>query len=151
MRVVVRISKSRMTAFAASGEKFRACEQAAGHGAPHIPPFCEVLHGSGEPLEDARHLLLVVGSERGGPHVAQRADLQKVGAHGFVVWCLEDGDHVIGSDSPIGLLQLHPMLLGDLAAVVGPLGGLLDVPYALVGPVEQDHVGRHTISSSFFL
>jgi hypothetical protein len=72
-----------------------------------------------------------------------------VGAHGFVVRCLEGGDHVVGSDGPVSLLQLQPVLLGELAAVVGAPDGLLDVPYALVGSVEQDHVGRHTISSSF--
>src|SRR5215211_719577 len=67
------------------------------------------------------------------------------------VRCLEDGDHVVGSHGPIGLLQLQPVFLGDLAAVVGPLGGLLDVSYSLVRKVDQDHVGGHTIpSSSFF-
>src|SRR5215216_2656703 len=107
------------------------------------------MNGSAESPEYPRNLLLIVRPERGGSHVAQRSDLQKVGAHGFVVWCLEDGDHVVGSDGPVGLLQLHPMFLGDLAAMVVPLGGLLDVPYALVGPVDQGHVGRHTIPSSF--
>lgn len=37
------------------------------------------LKGSAKPLEYPRRLVLVVGSERGGSHVAQRADLQKVG------------------------------------------------------------------------
>jgi hypothetical protein len=32
-----------------------------------------------------------------------------VGAHGFLVRCLEDGDHVVGSHGPIGLLQLQPV------------------------------------------
>src|ERR687898_3541381 len=109
------------------------------------------LDGSADPLEDGRHLLLVVGSERGGSYGAHRAaDLEEVGAHGFVVRRLEDGDHVVGSHGPIGLLQLQPVFLGDLAAVVGPLGGLLDVPYALVRKVDQDHVGGHTIPSSSF-
>src|ERR671911_3125349 len=107
------------------------------------------LDGSADPLEDARHLSLVVGSERGGSYGAHSAaDLQEVGAQGFVVRCLEDGDHVVGSHRPVSPLQLKPVLLGDLAAVDGALGGLLDVPYALVGKVDQDHVGGHTIPSS---
>src|SRR5215204_5512731 len=113
--------------------------------------YSRKLDGSADPLEDARHLLLVVGSERGGSYGAHRAaDLQEVGAHGFVVRCLEDGDHVVGSHGPIGLLQLQPVFVSELAAMVKALGGLLDVPYALVGPVDQDHVGSHTVSSSSF-
>src|SRR3712207_9209135 len=90
---------------------------------------------------------LVVGSQRGGPHVARRADLQQVGAHGFVVGGCEDGYHVVGPDGPVGLLELQPMLLGEIGAAVGPLDGLLDVPYALLGPVDQDHVGGHMAST----
>src|SRR3712207_7502606 len=59
---------------------------------------------------------LVVGSQRGGPHVARRADLQQVGAHGFVVGGCEDGYHVVGPDGPVGLLELQPMLLGEIGA-----------------------------------
>jgi hypothetical protein len=39
------------------------------------------------------------------------------------------------------------MLLGDLAAVVGALDGVLDVLYALVGLIHQDHVTGHVPSS----
>jgi len=72
---------------------------------------------------------------------------QEVGAHGFVVGCLEDGDHIVGTDGPVGLVQLQPVLVGELTAAVGTLEGLLDVPYALLGPVHQDHVAGHMPSS----
>src|ERR687897_3760167 len=74
------------------------------------------MNGSAESPEYPRHLLLIVRPERGGSPVAQRADLQEVGAQVFVVRCLEDGDHVVGSYRPVSLLQLQPMLLGDLPA-----------------------------------
>src|ERR671913_2421845 len=106
------------------------------------------MNGLAESPEYPRHLFLIVRPERGGSHVAQRADLQEVGAQGFVVRCLEDGDHVVGSYRPVGLLQLQPMLLGNLTAVVGTLGGVLDVPYALVGPIHQNHVTGHVPSAS---
>src|SRR5215218_3433982 len=102
---------------------------------------------SGEPLENPRHLFFVVRPKRGGTYVAKRADLQKVGAKGFVVRRLEDGDHVVGTDGPVRLLQRQPMLLGYLAAAVGTLEGLLDVSDTLLGPVHQDHIAGHLSSS----
>src|SRR5918993_4400992 len=101
------------------------------------------MNGLAESPEYPRHLFLIVRPECGGSHVTQRTYLQEVGAQGFVVRCLEDGDHVVGSYCPISLLQLQAMFLGDLTAVVGTLLGLLDVPYALVGPVYEDHVAGH--------
>src|ERR671913_371454 len=105
------------------------------------------MNGLAESPEYPRHLFLVVRPERGGSHVAKRADVQKVGAQGFVVRCLEDGDHVVGTDGPVGLLQLQPVLRGELAAAVGTLEGLLDVSDTLLGPVHQDHIAGHTSSS----
>ena len=79
------------------------------------------MNGLAESPEYPRHLFFVVGPERGGSHVAKRADLQKVGAKGFVVRRLENGDHVVGTDGLVRLLQLQPMLLGYLASTVGTL------------------------------
>src|SRR5215207_1368971 len=70
-----------------------------------------------------------------------------MGAHGFVVRGCEDGNHVVGTDGPVCLLELQPVLLGEIGTAVGPLYGLPDVPNALVGPVHQNHVGGHLLSS----
>src|SRR5215208_1768931 len=70
-----------------------------------------------------------------------------MGAHGFVVRGCVDGDHVVGSDGPVCLLEVQPVLLGEMGTAVGPLYGLPDVPYALLGPVHKDHVCGHLPSS----
>src|ERR671913_477788 len=77
------------------------------------------MNGLAESPEYPRHLFLIVRPERGGSHVAQRADLQEVGARGFSLRCLEAGDRVVGSYRPIGLPHLQPLLPGQLPAVVG--------------------------------
>jgi hypothetical protein len=38
--MMVKMAMTIAPAFASSGSKFRACEQVAGHGGPHLPPFC---------------------------------------------------------------------------------------------------------------
>src|SRR5215210_8550979 len=70
-----------------------------------------------------------------------------MGAHGFVVGRRKDGDLIIRSDGPVGLFDFHPVLLCDFGTRIGSLDGLFDAPYAMVSPVDQNHVCGHVVSS----
>ena len=58
-----------------------------------------------ESLDDPRHLFAVVGTKRGGPQVASRAQFEQHGGEALVVWGLEYRDEVVRPHGPIDLLD----------------------------------------------
>src|SRR5215213_5585845 len=116
-------------------------------GAVSVPgPEDAVL--AAKPLDNTPHLLAVVGAKRDGSNGShRRCDLQQMGADSFVVRCLEDNYHVVGTYRPVGLLQLHPVLLGNLGTTVGSGDSITYVFDALVGVVHQTDISGHTACS----
>src|SRR5215212_8397155 len=74
-----------------------------------------------------------------------------MGADSFVVRCLKDNYHVVGTDGPVGLLQLHPVFLGNLGTTVGSGDGIRYVFDALVGVVDQTDISGHRACAPFLL
>src|SRR5215208_6278180 len=72
-----------------------------------------------------------------------------MGADGLVVRCLKDNYHVVGTYRPVGLLQLHPVLLGHIGTTVGSGDGIPYVFDALVGVVDQTDVSGHRACAPF--
>jgi hypothetical protein len=90
-------------------------------------PGPEDAVSAAKPLDNTLHLFAVEGTKRDGPNGShRRCDLQEMGADSLVVRCLEDNYHVVGTDGPVGLLQLHPVLVGNIGTTVGSGDG---IPY----------------------
>src|SRR5215212_4074162 len=103
-----------------------------------------------KPLDNTPHLFAVKGAKRDGSNGShRRCDLQQMGANSFVVRCLEDNYHVVGTYRPVGLLQLHPVLLGNLGTTVGSGDGIRYVFDALVGVVHQTDISGHRACAPF--
>src|SRR5215218_784340 len=116
-------------------------------GAVSVPGPLDAVSAA-KPLDNTPHLFAVVGAKRDGPNGShRRCDLQQMGADSFVVRCLKDNYHVVGTDGPVGLLQLHPVLLGHIGTTVGSGDGIPYVFDALVGVVHQTDISGHRASS----
>src|SRR5215208_6099450 len=60
-------------------------------------PGPEDAVSAAKPLDNTPHLFAVKGAKRDGPNGShRRCDLQKMGADGLLVRCLEDNYHVVG-------------------------------------------------------
>src|SRR5215218_5617642 len=129
-----------------SSRKFRGMKRA---GAVSVPGPQDAVSAA-KPLDNTPHLFAVVGAKRDGPNGShRRCDLQQMGADGLVVRCLEDNYHVVGTDGPVGLLQLHPVLVGHIGTTVGSGDGIPYVFDALVGVVHQTDVSGHRACAPF--
>src|SRR5918997_4643259 len=111
-------------------------------------PGPEDTVSAAKPLDNIPHLFAVEGAKRDGLNGShRRCDLQEMGADSFVIRCLEDDYHVVGSDGPVGLLQLHPVFVGNIGTTVGSGDGVRYVFDALVGVVHQTDVSGHRACS----
>src|SRR5215218_10903115 len=120
-------------------------------GAVSVPGPLDTVSAA-KPLDNTPHLFAIVGAKRDGPNGShRRCDLQQMGADSFVVRCLEDNYHVVGTDGPVGLLQLHPVFLGNLGTTVGSGDGIRYVFDALVGVVDQTDISGHRACAPFLL
>src|SRR5215212_2139048 len=116
-------------------------------GAVSVPGPLDAVSAA-KPLDNTPHLFAVEGAKRDGPNGShRRCDLQQMGGDGLVVRCLEDNYHVVGTDGPVGLLQLHPVLLGNLGTAVGSGDSIRYVFDALVGVVDQTDISGHRACS----
>src|SRR5918997_5679818 len=102
---------------------------------------------STQSLEYPRHLVAVVGPKGRGPQVAPGPQFEQHRRDALVVGGLDYGDEVVRPYRPVGLFDRRPVLLGEFVGLPTSLDGIPDVPYPLVGPVHQGHVGRHTRSA----
>src|SRR6266702_319513 len=99
---------------------------------------------SAGPAYDPGHLFRVKGPHRGGTDVSCRAHLQQGRHPRFVVWELDDADDVVLTDSPQQLADPAADALDEPGEILGALSGIAEVLDALVGPVDQRHICRHT-------
>src|SRR5262245_29416531 len=90
-------------------------------------------------------LRLRPGAGGAGPHVALRAERERVFRHVVAVGSIDNDQQIVVAGGEIDLLDLDPQLLGELAGGLRPLGSVLDRTDALVGPAQRQDERRHAV------
>src|SRR5262249_16805266 len=100
---------------------------------------------SGQPLQNAPHLLFREGAHRHGANGALQPCAQGQPANGLIVWGFNDQHDVVLALRPVVGGHLGAECLSRLAGGGGPSDRLLRGADTLVGPVEQHDIGWHVV------
>ena len=114
-------------------------------------PAESVLTRRTNPLDYSRHLFAAVRAKRGCANVPCRAQFEEEGGSGLLVGRFGDDGYVMRADGPVDLLDPYVVLLCEFLGPLATLYGISKVPDALVGPVEEADVGRHSAFSFLLL
>src|SRR6266571_2601851 len=93
-------------------------------------------YGSAGLLDDSGHVLAIEGSHGGGPDVPESRELQCDRREGLLIRGVNDRDDVVLPEGPVDVLQGPSVPLDQLGEGIRPLRGVLEVPDALVSPVD---------------